>query len=180
MKRIFQSVVLLISLAGCEGEAQKAERIERARLLPVAQAAIDGVKASLVDPNSAMFSDVTILNGSILCGKVNAKNRMGGYNGNKSFVYIGSRALVEQDVQAPSIGYGGSFDYDGYARYNESLNVELQIRKLCSDSTNSRPVQIEGQTAKSVGENTTAQQAQDAERAADAAVAAAAEALAKK
>lgn len=41
----------------------------------------------LRDPDSAKFSDLLIKE-KVVCGKVNAKNRFGGYEGPKGFVYI--------------------------------------------------------------------------------------------
>jgi hypothetical protein len=53
--------------------------------------AIDRVKLSLNDPDSAIFKNVTYYSKShATCGSVNAKNRMGGYDGFNAF-------LVEKD-----------------------------------------------------------------------------------
>jgi hypothetical protein len=49
------------------------------------------VKATLRDPESAQFQDVISMGdsrGKVVCGKVNAKNGLGGYNGFVTFVYV--------------------------------------------------------------------------------------------
>jgi len=177
MRRWVLLAVSSVSLAACESKAERADRLERQKLVPIAQGAIDSIKASLIDPASAQFSDVTISNGSILCGKVNAKNRMGGYNGSKSFSYNGI-ALIEQETPPSYFGSGAGFDYEGAARAIESSNIQLQIMRTCNiqNPTDQRMVEIESQTVKSIGANT-AMQAQAAEAAADAAVSAAADAV---
>lgn len=48
------------------------------------------VLSSLSDPDSAKFRNETLIspwraNNSVLCGEINAKNRMGGYSGYRSF-----------------------------------------------------------------------------------------------
>lgn len=49
--------------------------------------AIDVVKANLVDPYTAIFSEVIFSKKTgHTCGYVNSKNRMGGYVGNELFV----------------------------------------------------------------------------------------------
>ena len=56
--------------------------------------------AKLNDPESARFSDVKVVttNGrQIVCGHVNAKNRMGGYDGAKPFMFdpgLGVGAII--------------------------------------------------------------------------------------
>lgn len=45
------------------------------------------VRDLLRDPESAQFSDFTVAgNGLLVCGKVNAKNGMGGYVGKRTFI----------------------------------------------------------------------------------------------
>jgi hypothetical protein len=49
----------------------------------------DAVRASLTDPESARFSRITLSqDGSVACGLVNSKNRMGGYAGDTSFMVL--------------------------------------------------------------------------------------------
>lgn len=45
------------------------------------------VRGTLVDPGSAQFQKVEIFRGGdVVCGEVNAKNRLGGYVGRRGFV----------------------------------------------------------------------------------------------
>lgn len=56
------------------------------------------VLAVLKDPGSAQFSDVkggTVNGVGTVCGKINAKNSMGGYNGPKPFCWTTSNGLME-------------------------------------------------------------------------------------
>lgn len=46
------------------------------------------VKRDLIDPHSALFSEIKT-EGGITCGLVNSKNRMGGYVGDRIFLYQG-------------------------------------------------------------------------------------------
>jgi hypothetical protein len=50
------------------------------------------IEASLFDPHSAQYDDLKIVDtgraGKLVCGMVNAKNRMGGYVGRKGFIYF--------------------------------------------------------------------------------------------
>lgn len=43
----------------------------------------------LTDPSSAQFKNVRLLGGSMVCGEVNAKNRLGGYVGFTTFSVTG-------------------------------------------------------------------------------------------
>lgn len=65
-----------------------------------ARSAIDAVRYSLADPDSALFKDVWAVRGQIsdapetvfACGTVNAKNAYGGYVGCTPFVAVGSNS----------------------------------------------------------------------------------------
>lgn len=62
------------------------------------QIAKQAVLEKLVDPSSAQFKDVQLVDGSLVCGEVNAKNRMGGYVGYASFAVIDGRdAAIDKD-----------------------------------------------------------------------------------
>lgn len=66
-------------------------------------AAIAAVTAKLNDPGSAQFADVRTVakdGRQVVCGKVNAKNRMGGYDGPKPF-------LFDPAISQGAIIYGG-------------------------------------------------------------------------
>jgi len=61
------------------------------RTFAAARDALDGV---LIDYPSARFREVTA-NASFVCGRVNAKNRLGAYSGWSNFVVV-----IEPDAQA--------------------------------------------------------------------------------
>lgn len=53
--------------------------------------------AHFADPSSLQFADVTLRRigqAAVLCGHVNAKNRMGAYNGFAPFIVIGADVTV--------------------------------------------------------------------------------------
>jgi hypothetical protein len=92
-----------------EGERARAEKeaAEQAEAQAYASAkeAIQSVRYSLADPDSALFKDVWAVRGKIkeapegvfACGTVNAKNGFGGYVGYTPFVAIGSTVLTPRD-----------------------------------------------------------------------------------
>lgn len=51
------------------------------------------VEAELIDPRSAQYEDVKA-SGAVVCGRVNAKNRMGGYVGFKRFFVDTEKSTV--------------------------------------------------------------------------------------
>jgi hypothetical protein len=65
-----------------------------------------GVAAKLLDPDSARFIDVRAIakNGrQFVCGFVDAKNRIGAYDGAKPFVFI----IDDKRIKHSAIIYGG-------------------------------------------------------------------------
>ena len=61
------------------------------------------VLAKLSDPDSAQFQNLTYIGnwtvaGGVLCGQVNAKNKMGGYVGYQWFDAYSGGAMVEDDL----------------------------------------------------------------------------------
>lgn len=88
-KAIVMSIAVL-SLAGCEVYAtHQAEK---------------QVRAALKDPDSAQFSDMTIVgNGLLVCGKVNAKNSMGGYTGSRDFLIWADEGVTIADDELEGI-----------------------------------------------------------------------------
>lgn len=54
------------------------------------------VVAALIDPESARFRDVRTVRDAV-CGQVNAKNKLGGYVGFRSFAYYQGSVLIERD-----------------------------------------------------------------------------------
>jgi hypothetical protein len=85
-------------------EKERAER-EEAQAYADANGALESVRYSLADPESALFKDVWAVRGQIAdappttfaCGTVNAKNGFGGYVGYTPFVAVGSTVLTPQD-----------------------------------------------------------------------------------
>lgn len=70
-------------------------------LLGLLCAACDGqaerlVRAQLIDPESAEFSEVTT-KGNVTCGLVNSKNRMGGYTGRHLFLVRYGQVFLWRD-----------------------------------------------------------------------------------
>lgn len=82
-------------LSAAEKKAQQ-ERWFGARTIVAAERA---VRASLKDPDSAQFRDVranyTEEFGVVACGRVNAKNDLGGYTGFRRFVSSGQSVILE-------------------------------------------------------------------------------------
>ena len=65
------------------------------------------IKAELLDPASALFSEVTV-DGAAVCGLVNGKNRFGGYVGAKRFVWVkGGTAQIEPSTVGLSANASG-------------------------------------------------------------------------
>lgn len=150
--------VLSFSLASCESQEDKAARVakenaaaaahaESEKSVIVAQFGIDRVLSQLNDPGSATFQDVTVRKDSTVCGKVNSKNKIGGYVGFQDFASSPSGTLIHEDVPPPSTGIGDNFDYDGYARSSAGMTIDSGIMKLCPFSTDDTKVEIQGQKA---------------------------------
>jgi hypothetical protein len=61
------------------------------------------MRASLFDPTSATFEDLRVVKHDqdrrIVCGSVNAKNRLGGYVGRRPFLYNGYAAVIYGDAE---------------------------------------------------------------------------------
>jgi hypothetical protein len=90
--------------ARVRAEKEEAERQE-AQTYASAKQAVESVRSTLVDPDSAVFKDVWAVRarldgtpeGTFACGSVNARNGFGGYTGYTMFVAIGSTVLTPQD-----------------------------------------------------------------------------------
>lgn len=82
MRRMMLPALAALLLVGCEpGATRSAKELVAARLL---------------DPRSAQFEDVVSGDG-VVCGRVNAKNRMGGYVGFKRFVVDVAAGSVDME-----------------------------------------------------------------------------------
>ena len=79
------ALALALALSGCA----EASKIKVAKAL---------VAEQLTDPDSAQFRDIEVIDKGdgkfVVCGKVNAKNRMGGYVGYEVFVVVGDKAFI--------------------------------------------------------------------------------------
>lgn len=72
------------------------------------QQAKQAVKEVMVDPSSAQFKDLFVVNGDmgqIVCGSVNGRNGFGGYTGYQHFIAIGNGAVVfDPSDEDPRLG----------------------------------------------------------------------------
>ena len=71
------------------------------------------IKMQLTDPYSAQFENMkTTANRDILCGQVNSKNQMGGYEGARDFVYDRTTgdALIQPFLGVPDTGSMSEFE----------------------------------------------------------------------
>src|SRR5262249_49106386 len=85
------AVVISLNISGCattrKSDQPMGERIAPRELTESEKQIISNVVIQkLVDPESARFKWNTLLNSKGYCGLVNAKNRMGGYNGDTPYL----------------------------------------------------------------------------------------------
>lgn len=89
----------------------------------------------LTDPGSAQWMDlykVASPSGELVCGMVNAKNRMGGYNGATAFVYIPAMSqavLMFNGVADPEPAEAGLRNYCIYCADNP--RADPKVRPHC-------------------------------------------------
>lgn len=69
-------------------------------IIKLAKASVENI---LTDPFSAKFKNVESFADGVVCGQVNAKNKMGGYVGFKDFIYNGISNGVELDVTSNDV-----------------------------------------------------------------------------
>ena len=62
--------------------------------------AINSVKSSLKDPDSAKFSSSNLGKSGAVCGWVNAKNSFGAYTGDSRYISIGGKSNIDDGSQA--------------------------------------------------------------------------------
>lgn len=85
--------------------------------------------SNLVDPESAQFRDEIRIGKSVLCGEVNAKNRMGGYTGFKKFVRTQEFFHVEGTDLSRFSSKDGKSTEDVIAGLDAKISIqELQIK----------------------------------------------------
>jgi hypothetical protein len=63
--------------------------------------ALQQVTKLLVDPQSAIFQEVTTKRNGAVCGRVNSKNGFGGYGGWKSFGVSGGQVVIRTENLDP-------------------------------------------------------------------------------
>lgn len=72
---LYATIVSLVMCSGCNSSDAKAiAKVESAIL------------EQLRDPSSAIFSNVRVVGGGVVCGEVNSKNGFGGYVGRQRFL----------------------------------------------------------------------------------------------
>jgi hypothetical protein len=111
MGQLLRTLIGLVSLLGATAaHADDEEMIANGKA---------AVAAKLIDPDSANFTDVRVIakNGQkFVCGFVDAKNRNGGFDGAKPFVFITS----EKRAQHSAIIYGArSITDDRFSSFAE-------------------------------------------------------------
>jgi len=93
---------------------------------PGLHAAQEAVSARLIDPESAQFRQLRV-DANLVCGEVNARNRLGGYTGFEPFVISHGDVVLESDLRpimrANEWASSGSpaEDVIGIARYHQIL-----------------------------------------------------------
>lgn len=81
-----RGLLVLAIFVGASGAAAADELVEKAK---------EAVVRKLKDPASAQFVDVRrVRDPDMVCGRVNAKNAMGGYEGAREFRYVVSRNVA--------------------------------------------------------------------------------------
>lgn len=89
----------------------------------------NAVKMRLTDPSSAEFSQVTVFDGDVVCGSVNAKNQMGGYTGKNVFIYTGlNKNQVKLEVS--------SYDVEVWCKAVNPKTQLVMLESMCNDAKN--------------------------------------------
>jgi hypothetical protein len=94
------SIIIMLACAfgAVAAEPSDAEAIARAKA---------AVAKTLKDPNSARYSDIVRKKNEVgtdyVCGKVNAKNSFGAYNGNKIFLYTLKDGKLTTEEYLPDV-----------------------------------------------------------------------------
>ena len=108
---LLTALVLAAGIAGCDYLPTETNKVK------------DAVRAVLLDPDSAKFSDIRKGHrDGVWCGLVNAKNKMGGYAGNKTFAYRPNSKAEKVDL-APEEEAPTQADFDALF-----LDMRLGIR----------------------------------------------------
>lgn len=90
-----------------------------------------GVRSLLTDPQSAQFQNETLhpvgKNPETVCGEVNARNRMGGYNGFRKFYYV----ISSQEAQIKPEEGVSLTELDKLKEVNNDAEFVLQEAANC-------------------------------------------------
>lgn len=96
-------ILSALALAACSAEPPAEGPSRGTREIMARDAAIEIVSARLLDPESARFSDLEVreVEGvTVVCGRVAARNSLGGYAPPQTFVASGDAAFMASDVPA--------------------------------------------------------------------------------
>jgi hypothetical protein len=104
MRRFLATVLALSCIPALAAKpAQPSAAIEQAKYMASVQ---EMVRNQLNDPESARFRNVFVApDGFLVCGEINAKNRMGGYVGFRRFIAVGEHAFFEDEKDTFVAGY---------------------------------------------------------------------------
>ena len=98
---------------------------------PAIVKAREAVRNQLIDPDSAKFrNEETAEKGAVVCGEMNAKNRMGGYTGFAPYIHA---AIASKSA---SIISPGSPDFIAYLRMEDSgseqdMSLTHEVKNAC-------------------------------------------------
>lgn len=111
------------SLVGC-GNGEQAE-IEQAKEIVI---------KNLIDPSSAKFGQIKVFRSGVVCGEVNAKNRLGGFTGTKIFMV--NQGEIELPASSFNVGYyctDSDFEMIDMAKESirDCVNPNDSSRDLC-------------------------------------------------
>jgi len=155
----FALATALLTLSGCESAEEKAKRIEAEKkaiaerietqkkvaaekaLSNLVQQKVSEFRMQLIDPNSAVVNEITLYEDGTLCGKVNSKNRMGGYVGFTEFAFKDGVAMVKTEERVPEV-YSDGMNWEELGRFQASSEMNRAIMYACL--LNKSPVKYRG------------------------------------
>jgi hypothetical protein len=81
-KHLFTIITIGIIASACSNSKDNDLHISLAKKL---------IETDLIDPSSVQYRNVVLYSEDVVCGEINAKNRMGGYTGFSPFIYNGDK-----------------------------------------------------------------------------------------